>query len=322
MLPLPAPRVFAKGAIEFRAAHDGFAQDRKHECRLLVRGPVQLPYLVGFGDHRLLAARDRGGGVRAEELAPHRITVRRALEERLGGVVIGECIEAFVHPRIAPLIRPDLHRKPLMAELVHEHPVLVFALLQRGTIDHHRVLHPLDQPLHRRDLRPRILAQRARKMSEGEPQHGVRFFPRRGVGMIERLDQDPVPRARVPAQARSRGPGEIADAARGEAPRSCARDRTRGARDGFLPRDDLHDLSRRRKCARQPSALLRRANRRRVGERACRRDLESGGDRETDVEIAEFEIELARAQEGQCVPAMHVVVHGHARVPLAELVEA
>jgi len=64
------------------------------------------------------------------------------------------------------------------------------------------------------------------------------------------------------------------------------------------------------------------ANRGRVGERACRRDLESRGDRETDVEIAEFEIELARAQEGQCVSAVHVVVHRQARVPLAELVKA
>ena len=243
MLALPAARILAKRAIEFLVPDDRFPQDREHEGRFLVRRPVQLPYFVGLGDHRLLAARDRGGRIRAEQLAPYGVAVRRALEERLRGVVIGEGIEAFVHPRITPLVRADLHRKPLMAELVHEDPVLVFALLQRGAVDHHRVLHPLDQSLDCGDLGPRILAERAGEVPERVTQHGVGFFPRRRVGMIERLHQDAVPGARIPTQSRSRGPGEVANAARSEAPRASSGNGTRGIRGRFLLCDDLHDLA-------------------------------------------------------------------------------
>jgi len=73
MLALPTARVLTKRAIEFVAPDDRFAQDREHERRLLICGPVQLAHFVGLRDHWLLAARQCRRGVRGEELAPYAI---------------------------------------------------------------------------------------------------------------------------------------------------------------------------------------------------------------------------------------------------------
>src|SRR5689334_18713617 len=44
-------------------------------------------------------------------------------------------------------------------------------------------------------------------------------------------------------------------------------------------------------------------------------------EREGHVEITVLEIKLARTDVGQRIPAVHVVVHDHSRVPLADLIQ-
>ena len=257
MLAFPAADVLAQRAIEFLSAQHRLAQDRQHQRRLLIRRPIELAHLVGLRDHRLLAARNRGRGVGGQELAAHGVGVGGPLEKRFGRIVVGEGVEALVHPRIASLVRSDLHGEPLMPQLVHEHPVLVLTLLERGTVNHHRVLHPLDQALDRGDLRPRISAERAREMSECGAHHGVRLFPRCGFWMIERLDQDAVPGAGIPAQPRAGRPRKVTHTARGEPPRLGAGHASCRIRSRFLARDNLHGLSRGGERTREPGSLLR-----------------------------------------------------------------
>ena len=203
---------------------------------------------------------------------------------------------------------------------MHQHPVLILALLQRRTVNDHGVLHALDQSFYRGDLRPGILAQRVGEMFEREPHHRVRFFPRLRVRVIERLDENPVPAAGIPPQVRTGSPRKVADLARSESPRSCARHSVRAIGDRLRPRDDRHDFTRAQR-ARQPGALLRRANGGGIGQRTRRRHHKPGRHGQTHIEVAILEVELSRAEKGERIPAVYVVVDGHARIPLAQLVE-
>ena len=80
-------------------------------------------------------------------------------------------------------------------------------------------------------------------MFERKPHHRVRFFPRLRVRVVERLDEDAVPAARIPPQVRTGGPRKVADLARGESPRPRARHSARPIGDRLRPRDDRHDFT-------------------------------------------------------------------------------
>ena len=82
---------------------------------------------TGFVDQRLLVPRQRVLGVEMQRMHLDRVAVRRAREILRRVAEIDERVEALVHPRIQPLVRPDDHREPLVAELVRDHPLLVFA---------------------------------------------------------------------------------------------------------------------------------------------------------------------------------------------------
>src|SRR6185436_13083331 len=125
-----------------------------------------------------------------------------------------------------------------------------------------------------------------------------------------------------PAQPASGRPREIAHAAGGEAPGPRAGDFARRVRDGLLTRNHRHDLPGTRERFGETGALRLGPDLRGIGQRAGRRDKKSGGDGETHVVVAVLKVELTRAEEGQGIPAVYVVVHRHARIPLPELVEA
>src|SRR3989440_3092720 len=131
--------------------------------------------------------------------------------------------------------------------------------------------------------------------------------------MVERLNQDALPAARIPAQIGARGPGEVTHSARGEAPGLRSGNAARAVRDSLLACDDLYHLARlQRSC--QARALLRRADERGIGQRPGRGDEKTRRERETHIEVAELEVEFARAEERQRIPPMHVVEDREARV--------
>src|SRR5439155_753221 len=128
-------------------------------------------------------------------VSPAALTESTAWSSR---AVVDERVEPLVHPRVAPLVGPDHHGKPLVPELVGQHPVLVLALREGRHERQHRILHAFDQPFHCRRLRPRVHAPPLAEVLDREPCHPVRFLPRGGARAVDSLNQDPVPTRRVP----------------------------------------------------------------------------------------------------------------------------
>ncbi len=207
-----------------------------------------------------------------------------------------------------------------MAELVREHPVLVLSLLDRGDEREHRVLHALDQAFDGGGVGPRILPPRLAEMLDREPGHLVGFFPRRRARPVHGLNQDAAPARRVPAVIGRRGPGEVPHPGGGDVPGLRAGGTLCAARGGLRPRHDLHGLAG-APGSRQPGAHGWGPHRERVSHGPCRGNEEPRRQRERDVEVAVFEVELPGADVGQGIPSVYVVVHDHPRVPLADLVQ-
>ena len=207
-----------------------------------------------------------------------------------------------------------------MPELVGQNPELVLALLDRRHEREHRVFHAFDEPLDRRRMRPRVCPPRLAEVLDREPRHLVRVLPRRRTRPVEGLNQDAVPAGRIPPKVRRRGPRDVADVAGGEVPGLAAGGALCAVRGRFRFGHDLHGLGGGARPG-ETRALLGGPHRDRVRRRAGRRHQEPRRERERDIEVAVLEIELAGADVRQGVPAVHVVVHDQAGIPLADLVQ-
>src|SRR5437660_833505 len=130
-----------------------------------------------------------------------------------------------------------------------------------------------------------------------------------------------VPTRRVPAEVGRGGPRDVAHLPCDEVPRLGARGGLGAVRRGFRLGHDLYALGGAAR-PREAGALLGAPHRERVRHRPRPRDEKARGERERDVEVAVFQVKLARPDVGERVPAVHVVVYDQARVPLADLVEA
>ena len=243
--------------------------------------------------------------------------------ERQRRVNIDERVEPLVHPGVESLVRPDDHREPFVAQLVRGHAEQA-ALSRAQAAEHdHRVFHTAHGPRHVDRGRVgvaqplfRVVLDRVAGVLGGARPVGVR------LGWIERLDQDAVVAARVPDEGRGRGPGHVAHVLRGEAPRQ------RGARPGGAGRRLSHlrlrdDGDRRLRPDRtgETGAFGRREHLSGVLECTGRGHEKAARHRDGDVEVTVLEVELALAEVLLRVPAAHVVVDRHARVPLRDLVQ-
>ena len=84
-------------------------------------------------------------------------------------------------------------------------------------------------------------------------------------------------------------------------------------------RDDLDRLYRAAR-PREARPLGRRPHRERVRHRSRGCDEKPSREGERHIKVAVFEVELAGANVGQGIPAVHIVVDDHTRIPLADLV--
>ena len=210
-----------------------------------------------------------------------------------------------------------------MAQLVRGHaeqPAVPGAI---ATEHDHRVLHPAHRP---RDVDGRgvgvaipflrvMLDRVACILGRARPVR-IRFR------WVERLDQHAVVPARVPHEGGRGRPRHVANVPGGEMPRQ--RGPGSGGSTGRLPHLGLRDdrdggVGPHR--PREPGALVRGEHDRRVRERARRRHDEASRHGDRHVEVAVLEIDLALTQILLGVPAAHVVVHGHAWIPLRDLVQ-
>jgi len=241
MLERPGPDVLAKRGVEPFGPEHFIPQRLQHQRWLLVAGPEQVVHLGGIADQRLLA---RTGVCWREVQWMHfdRVAVRSPGKIQRSVVQVDEGVESLVHPGIEPLVGPDDHRKPLVAEFVRQGPLLVFP---RGGVRHegqHRVFHPLNRPFHRGGMRVRIRIPLLAEVLDGRPGHAVCLRPLVGRRAIERLDQRAVIPAGVPAHRRPRRERHVAHGIGGEMPGECPRcARPRGGRVRCLARRDNGD---------------------------------------------------------------------------------
>src|SRR5204863_7720897 len=126
--------------------------------------------------------------------------------------------------------------------------------------------------------------------------------------------------ARVPAIIRRGAPGEVTHVPGGEVP-GLHPGAWCGVRGGFGASDDC-DGAVGGQGPRDARTLFRRVHRFRILHRAGAAHDEPRGNGEGHVVVAVLEVELAGADVGQGIPAVHVVVHDQPRVPLAQLVQA
>ena len=218
MLERPGANVRAESSIESLLAEHLVAEQLHHQGRLLIATPEEIADFHRLLDQRLLITGLRVVGVEVERMHLDRVTVWRTGEIFRGAGEIDERVEAFVHPRIQPLVRADDHRKPFVAELVRQRPLLVLA---GGTVGHegeHRVLHPLDRTLDCGGVRVRIGIPLFAEILDRLARHADRLLPLVRARPIQRLDEDAVVAGRVPTKVGSGREGKIAHTVGGEAP--------------------------------------------------------------------------------------------------------
>src|SRR4029079_10001325 len=223
-----------------------------------------------------------------------RVAVRGAGEVAGSSTEIDEGVEALVHPRIEALVAPDHHGEPLVAELVREHPM---ELVARGTIrseSEHRVFHALDRTFDSRGLRIGIAVPLLAEVLDRLPGHAVGLGPAGCLRTVEGLDEDALVVAGIPAQHRPGGKREVPYAVRGKLPGELAGAAGTGAFRiaGFVLGDDRDRLGR-GPCNGESFRLSGLKHLLRFAERAGGRHEVAGGQRQSDVEAAVLQVELA-----------------------------
>ena len=330
---LPAARIFLEREIEPFAPDHRVAQDVIGGGRLGIGVGADIQHRIRMRHDRHLIVRDHvGDHVARDAPAPRQGRIEFIARDR-----IEEGVDPLVHPGPLPLVRIDRHREIDVPDLVdndaeQEHlfrqrigarPIVV-EIGARPVEGDHGIFHPAHRPvdalrggigiveaearidLHRVDdgCGRIFLPQLAAFLGvEGHRHHGLVL----GTGLVMAL--------RIPGEFAARRPGEIAHVLRGIAPGLHARCAAALVRFGFLRGDDE---DRRISSARplQTLDLLGGQDLRGVLQHAGRRHdvIVRHGDR--NIVIAEFQRELAPAQELLVVPAFIVRIGDHSRKPL------
>ncbi len=255
------------------------------------------------------------------------------IEHRLGRVEVGH---SLVEPAVALLVGAYDHRHPHVADLVGGHPVQRRVAADVVVADqcHHRELHAAQDDgsaLDRRHMRPGV------GVSEvlGEEPYGVlpvarRVLPARGGLTPERLDAGvvrlPVPAAvadgaagRIPERLAGGAEGEVAHVGGGEAPHQtvvgpgarCA------PRAEILAAQDADDLI----AALSPLEAFEdplREDLARIAQLAGGAHDPAVRDVEAHLVVGETHVELAHPLVGIGMPADHIVIDRHLRVPVGD----
>jgi hypothetical protein len=143
MFERPAPHVLAHGAVHRFAADDVVAQGQKNRRGFpIAHGgePLQIDAVGRRHDGRLPSVVDGG--------APIRQVPREGVGAggaTLGGKRVLVRVDSLVHPGVAPLVRADDHRKPLVPLLVVDRRERRRGIGRAVSRHHeHRVLHAVD----------------------------------------------------------------------------------------------------------------------------------------------------------------------------------
>ena len=320
MLECPASRVLAEGAIEGRATDDVVAQREEHDGRLAIAEGTERPCVDAIRrrhQRSIDAILDRPSPVGDVTRVRGRTWRAPLQRERID---VG--IDALVLPGVATFVGADDHREPLVPMLVVHRPEDRIGVVLRIAVVHHhehRVLHPTDGAGHRRRLRIRILVEELRVVPDRPCGLLGGVLPRlaRLDDLIVGLGEHAIGVGGIPPEIGRAGPRDVAHVQRAESP-GTRTGRRRGVR--LVVGDDGHGGVRARR-ARKALSLCGGEHIGGVLEDTAARDRVAGGRRDTVVDVAVLEIELALPEVRIGVPATDVVVHRHARVPLRDLVQ-
>src|SRR3954466_6259725 len=333
MLERPRLDVLSKRGIESLPPQYLVAKHLHHQRGLLVSHPEEIVYLSWIRDQWLFFARPRVLAVQLQGMHFDGVAVRSPAEILRSVPEVDEGVEALVHPRIEPLVGADGHREPFVAEFVGDYPLLILPRRAVRRESQHRVFHSLDRALDGCRVRPRVVIPLLAEIPDRLSAHAIHFRPLVSRRTIETLDQDSLVAARVPAEVRTSGEGEVPDVAccvvpgKGRNRVECRQlslrvdPRTRRLQlADFLGRDDRH----RRpgfSCSRETGTLCGSQHLLRIRQLPGCSDDVGCRDGERDVKVTVLQIELTGAYVRLVIPSPHIVVNGHARVPLRDLVE-
>ncbi len=336
MLVGPATHVLAERAVEALGAEHALAQQHETERPLVVLERVHVLGRDGVRtrDDRLCGWVQQVGNDLARRVPALRCILTVALGrelaaiERIGGVDVDERVEALIHEGEAPLVGAHDHGEPVVAHLVVGHrPEPLPPAAPTAEVDP-RVLHAAHGAANVHRHLVRILQQLLREVFDrgfrvlGGARVGVRTRTLHRVrGHREhRAAARRVRRGGIPHERLRRGPRHIAAVLHGEMP-----DQSRlrgGARSGighFLRGADV-DRAVALPRGGEASALSGGEYLVRVLQHARSHHDVRRGDVDSVVVVAVVEVELAVPHERESIPAANVVVHGHARVPLSDVV--
>ena len=209
-----------------------------------------------------------------------------------------------------------------MPDLVRHHVVQLLLGVALGLHGDHRILHPADRSFNRRDVRPRILEPPLRVFLNAHTAHVGRFLPERlGRRTVIRKRHRPLVARGVPLILRARRPHRVAHILGGELPGlHPVLLGTRRATLEFVRGDDVHHLLRLGRFG-QARDLRRGEHILGIVERSGGGHDVSSRHGHAECKVAVVQIELALSEIRLGVPAAHVVVHRHTRIPLRNLVE-
>ncbi len=333
MLERPRGNEPAKRLVEPLRPQDFFAQQNQAFGRFEIsnRLTVFLDDRVGarqqyrgarIGDDR----HDFVGGI-ATARRIFAVAFRRelAVVEIVGLVHVDKRVEAFVHPRIAPFVKADGHRKPAVPDFVHADPEKIFARVIDAVEGKPRIFHAARKSGHVHGRRPRIrepafretLDRRLDVFGGARPAARARAFGRVERHRERRLVVGQADARGVPEKNRRRTERDITRVLHAEMPR-----RRRSAVALIATRARLANHHRGVAGARTRDTLLLFGGEHvgRVLQFAGTGHDETRGHRDPIIEGAVFQIKLLR-EIRQRVPAADVVIHAQPRVPLRDVVD-